>query len=276
MSENKHNEKSSARQRLQEQREKEKARARRGRQLKVAGAVVAVLAIAGGIAAWSASRGGNGEGGDFAMAKGTSDGDKPAVPVGQAQAPATLQVWEDFRCPACRQFEVQFRDVVHELVDSGQLRVDYHLATIIDNNTSGTGSLNAGNAALCAQDQGRFRDYHDVLYANQPDERQDTFADKKYLVKLAGKVPGLGTGRFRNCVEHGTYNAFVTKSAKAFSSSGFSGTPTILLNGKNLFEDQSAQITPQKFKEMVLAAAKGSAPSTGASPTATPPSGSPS
>lgn len=78
--------------------------------------------------------------------------DDLAIPVGAPDAPSTLTVWEDFRCPACAQFENAFRDTIHDLERAGQLKVEYHLATIIDGNMGGSGSLHAANAAACAQD----------------------------------------------------------------------------------------------------------------------------
>ncbi|GAA0485231.1 DsbA family protein [Streptomyces olivaceiscleroticus] len=245
----------SARERLQAQRDKEKARARRGRQAKVAAVVVAVLAVAAGIAIWATSTGGD-KSTPIAAPKGATGGDKPMVTVGRKSAPSTLQVWEDFRCPACKQFETGFRSTLHELQDNGQLRTDYHLALLIDGNMGGKGSLNAGNAALCAQDAGKFRDYHDVLFTNQPGEQQDRYKDKNYLIELAGKVPGLVTEDFRSCVHDGKYNGFVQKSHEAFQSGGFQGTPTVKLNGKDLLGDQGAHMTPQKLKQMVLDANK--------------------
>ncbi|MFH8343283.1 DsbA family protein [Streptomyces sp. NPDC018045] len=254
MSQNNQDKKSSARERLQAQRAKEKARERRGRQFKVAGAVVAVLAVAGGVAVWAASSGDDSGSGKVALPKGTRDSDKPAVPVGKKEAPSTLTVWEDFRCPACAQFEKGFRGAIHELEDAGLLKTDYHLATIIDGSMGGKGSVTAANAALCAQDAGRFREYHDVLFENQPPEQQDRFADKKYLIQLAGKVNGLGSDTFTQCVEKGTYTDFVYKSNGAFTNSGYRGTPTVLLNGENLADEKD--LTPDGLKQKVRAAAK--------------------
>ncbi|MEV0369531.1 thioredoxin domain-containing protein [Streptomyces sp. NPDC050636] len=262
MSQKNHDGQSSARERLQAQREKEKARARRRRQAVVAGSVVAVLAVAGGIAVWAASSRSNGDGGSTQVAfpKEVSGGDKPAVPVGAGDAPSTLTVWEDFRCPACQQFETGFRSTIHKLVNSGQLKTEYHLATIIDGNMGGKGSRNAANAALCAQDARKFREYHDVLYSNQPPEQQDKFADKQYLVQLAGKVKGLVTGPFTKCVNDGKYDSFVEKSNTAFTNSGFHGTPTVLLNGKDLSTVNGGRFSPVEFKKMVKDANKGKQP----------------
>ncbi|MFG2140605.1 DsbA family protein [Streptomyces sp. NPDC048650] len=262
MNQKNHDATRSARERLQAQRTKEEARARRGRQAIVAGSVVAVLAIAGGIATWASTSSGGGAGTDneTARPKLASGGDRPAVPVGAPDAPSTLTVWEDFRCPACQQFETGFRPVIHQLEDSGRLKAEYHLATIIDGNAGGKGSLTAGNAALCAQDAGRFREYHDVLYSHQPPEPQDRFADKKYLIQLAGKVKGLPSAAFTKCVDDGRYDDFVRKSNQAFTGSGYGGTPTVLLNGKDLSKEKGGRFTPADFKKMVLDANKGKQP----------------
>ncbi|MFJ9471045.1 DsbA family protein [Streptomyces caniferus] len=268
MSQKNHEGKRTARERMQEQREKERTRARRRRQAVVAGSVLAVLAVAGGIAIWATSSGGGKSSSDneTARPKQASGGSRPAIPVGAPNAPSTLTVWEDFRCPACQQFETGFRPVVHELEDSGRLKSEYHLVTIIDGNAGGKGSLNAANAALCAQDAGKFRAYHDVLYSHQPPETEDKFADKQYLLQLAGKVKGLVTPAFTTCVNDGRYDRFVQKSTDAFATSGYRGTPTVLLNGKDLAKEKGGRFTPADLKKMVLDADKGKQPGKSAAP----------
>ncbi|MEK8170356.1 thioredoxin domain-containing protein [Streptomyces sp. M19] len=97
--------------------------------------------------------------------------------------------------------------------------------TIIDGNLRGTGSLNAANAAACAQDAGRFPQYHDVLFANQPEETDDAYADKNRLIGLASQVKGLNTATFRDCVREGTHDGWVRASAEDFTKAGFGSTP---------------------------------------------------
>ena len=262
--------KRTARERLQEQRENDKAREKRKRTLIAVGAVVAVLAIAGGVAAIVAGHNSGGSGGAaVATPAGATGSGKLAILSGAADAPSTLTVYEDFRCPACDAFENGYRSTVHGLEDSGQVKVEYHLVRLIDGNLGGTGSLNAANAAACAQDQGKFRPFHDVLYENQPEESADKFADKAYLLRLAAKVPGLTTPAFTACVNSGTYDAWVKKSAAAFNTSGFNSTPTILLNGTNIYADQNNPLTPAKLKAKVAAANRGKKPGT-VTATATP------
>jgi protein-disulfide isomerase len=249
-----------AREALQEQREKEKAKAKRKRTLVVAAGVVAVLAIAAGIGVGVAG-GDDGDSdaasGQAASPKGAIGKDNLVIPVGAANAPSALTIYEDFRCPACDAFEKQFTPTIHTLEGAGKIRTEYHLVTLIDGNLGGSGSLRAGNAAACAQDQGRFRPYHDVLYANQPEERDDAYGDNATLLRLAGEVPGLRTAAFTACVNGGTYDDWMKKSNSAFNGSGFNSTPTILLNGKNIFGSGSPALTPASLTAMVDAANKG-------------------
>ncbi|MEU9729890.1 thioredoxin domain-containing protein [Streptomyces sp. NPDC048002] len=258
MSEKNREGKRTARDRMAAEREKQKTAEKRRRTLIVGASVVCVLGLAAVIGVIAANAGkddGSDSAGPVVAPSGAEGEDSLTIPVGEADAASTLVVWEDFRCPACKSFEDTYRSTIHELTDAGQLRVEYRLATIIDGNLGGTGSRNAANAAACAQDAGKFVEYHDVLYQNQPTETDDAFADNAKLFELAAKVDGLDTPAFRTCVEEGTHNSWVAKSNDAFRSGGFTGTPTVLLDGKNIYQDQS--MTPQKLKQQVQEAAQG-------------------
>lgn len=265
MSEKNEEGKRAARDRLVQQREQEKARERRRRTLIVSAAVVGVLGLAtviGVIAANSGGKGNKASGSGPAVApSGATGKDSLIIQVGADNAPSTLTVWEDFRCPVCAQFEEAFRDTIHELENTGQIKVQYHLATLIDGNLGGTGSLDAANAAACAQDVGKFSAYHDVLYRNQPPESDDAFGKSGKLIELAGKVEGLDTPAFRSCVEDGTHNTWVQKSNTAFQNGGFQGTPTALLNGESIFPKKGNEpITVANLKKWVAEANKGKQP----------------
>ncbi|MFJ8665883.1 thioredoxin domain-containing protein [Streptomyces sp. NPDC093600] len=271
MSENRDG-KQSARERLKEQRDRDKAREKQRRVLIVSAAVVGVLGLAAVVGVIAANTGGKGGGSDKAgpvvAPTGAVGGDQPAIPTGRADAPSTLTVWEDFRCPACTSFENAFRDTIHELEAAGALRTEYHLVTIIDGNMGGSGSLRAANAAACAQDAGKFTPYHDVLYMNQPPETDDAFAKNDKLLELAAKVPGLDTPAFRSCVEKGTHDSWIAKSTEAFRKGDFRGTPSVLLNGESIFPTKgNEQISPENLKKWVAEANKGKKPGT-ASPAA--------
>ncbi len=263
----------SARERLAQQRERDKGREKRRRTLIVSSAVVGVLALTAVIGLIAANVGKDGDdtaSGPAITPSGATGEASLTLPVGAPDAPSTLTIWEDFRCPVCAQFENAFRDTITELVEAGRLKVDYHLATIIDGNLGGKGSLRAANAAACAQDVGKFAPYHDVLFRNQPPEPDDAFAKNSRLIELAGEVKGLDTPEFRSCVEEGTHDSWVQKSDTAFREGGFQGTPTALLNGESIFPKKGdEQISVENLKKWVMEANKGKKPGT-ATPSAAP------
>ncbi|WP_055527457.1 DsbA family protein, partial [Streptomyces alboniger] len=190
MSEKNREAKRSARERLAEERERQKARDKKRRALIVAAAVVGVLGLAAVVGLLAANSGDDAKdtSGPLAVPKGATGKDELTLPLGKADARSTLTIWEDFRCPACKGFEDAFRSTIHDLADKGQLKVEYHLATLIDGNMGGSGSLRAANAAACAQDTGKFPAYHDVLFKNQPVETDDAFSKNDKLIDLAGQV----------------------------------------------------------------------------------------
>ncbi|RAJ90200.1 protein-disulfide isomerase [Streptomyces sp. PsTaAH-137] len=249
--------KRAARERLAAEREKQKSAEKRRRTLIVGATVVCVLGLAAVIGVVAANSGGDGDSdtasGPVSAPQGATGTDKLAIPVGEDTAKSTLTVWEDFRCPACKSVEDSYRTTLHELTDAGKLKIEYHLVTLIDGNMGGSGSLRAGNAAACAQDAGKFRDYHDVLYENQPEETDDAFSKNSKLIELAGKVDGLTTDTFTSCVNDGTHDSWVQQNYKKFQEDKLSGTPTMILNGKTL---DLNSLTPQKLKEQVEAADK--------------------
>jgi protein-disulfide isomerase len=232
--------KRAARDRLAAQREAEQRRQRRRRQWIIVGSVVAVVAVAVGIGVAVQSSGGKPK--PFVPVPGavvdpftrTADSLATAVPYGQAGAPVTMTVFEDFRCPVCRIFETGERSVYQAYVRAGKLRVLFHEVTLIDHNDGGSGSLRAGNAALCAQAAGHFQPYHDVLFDNQPDESDDAYADPDRLVELAKQVPGLDTPAFEACARGTTYEGVVQRNWNDFNALKLPGTPTVMLDGKQV------------------------------------------
>ena len=154
------------------------------------------------------------------------------IQIGSADAPVKMVIFEDFRCPVCQETETAVEPVYKKYVEAGKLQVTYHPARVIDNHDNGTGSLNGANAAACAQDAGQFVPMHDLMYANQPDEKTDGFADKKALLALAAQVPALKANTaFTDCVNKGQHDGWVQSNADNFNKIGLQGTPTLFIDG---------------------------------------------
>ncbi|MFC5905624.1 DsbA family protein [Streptacidiphilus monticola] len=181
--------------------------------------------------------------------------DGTVIVYGNPKATATLDVYEDFRCPVCGALERTDGKKIQELADNGTYKIRYHMGTFLDGNLGGSGSADALAAAGAVLNQGtaQFKAFHDLLYANQPaEETTDAFADANTLAALAAKVPGLNQQAYAAAVKAGTYKNWAADVSAAFDSSGVTGTPTLALNGKqlNVFSNQGP-ISPTAFEQLV-------------------------
>jgi protein-disulfide isomerase len=167
--------------------------------------------------------------------------DGVAVTVGKTGAKASIDVYADFLCPICGTFEKTYKSQIEQAVNDGKLQVRYHMVPLLTTKSSPPGySLDSANAALAAADAGKFVQFHDALFANQPEEGKRGY-DKAQLIKLGTDV-GITDAAFAQTVDAGTYNDQLTsafqqieadpKLAQDFGGgqSGF-GTPTVTSNG---------------------------------------------
>ncbi|MFI6351694.1 DsbA family protein [Streptomyces sp. NPDC050743] len=163
--------------------------------------------------------------------------DGTTITVGDPAAPVTVHLYEDPRCPVCKEFETTGgAPQLRAATVRREARTEYTLASFLDDRLTGSGSRKAVNALRAALDKGKFAEYHDVLYAHQPAESVDGFTDA-YLLKLAGRVPGLRGPDFDSAVKTMKYRSFVTRSEKAYEEAGGAqdpqgpGTPTAEIDG---------------------------------------------
>src|SRR5512138_2034855 len=88
--------------------------------------------------------------------------------LGDAKAPATIDVFEDFQCPACQYFTQSVEPlIIKNLVNTGKARYVFHNYPFLDDRVAASGgeSDQAANAAMCANEQGKFWEMHATLYA---------------------------------------------------------------------------------------------------------------
>ncbi|MFJ7907742.1 DsbA family protein [Kitasatospora sp. NPDC096204] len=257
MSEKNQEGKRTARERMLEQRAADEATSKRRKKLIVGGSVLAVIAAA--VITGVVVQNQRSKPETPAAAPAGTIGDKNlVVPVGAADAPSVLTVYEDPRCPACGTFEREFSSTIDQMEDAGKIYTNYHIVSFIDRAVGGKGSKTAANALGCAQDAGHFRDFHDVLYRNQPDETNDAFGDKNVLLGLAKQVNGLDTPEFQACVNDNKFGGWVAAVQQDFDKSSFKSTPTVLLNGQPIYpKNGSEEITPANLAKWVDAANQG-------------------
>jgi protein-disulfide isomerase len=236
----------------------EQAKARRRRQLLIGGLVVVVIAAAVGIgiAVQNHTNAVNSApaNGPLVFPAGAVAGGL-AIPYGTDQnAKVALTIYEDFRCPFCKEAETMFGPIYTADAQAGRIKVQYHLVDLIDQNDGGTGSIQAGNAAACAQGVGnaQFKAYHDVLFRNQPNESDDAYSSNALLISYAKQVPGLDDPAFESCVGSGRYQPWVKKNLAALTTAegGSASTPDYLINGTRFnLTTQSAAVQQAAFTD---------------------------
>lgn len=187
-------------------------------------------ASADGSSASSAGSEGSADG-EIAVPKGLP-ADASGLTVGKAGGPE-LALFEDFQCPACKAAEEVLGDEINKRIDAGELQVTYHAKTFLDR-LPGENSERAAGAAFCASDAGKFREYHDVIFANQPEEGVGYTDD---VLKGFGKEAGIegdALKTFESCVDDGTYRAYALKAEAYSNELGVTSTPTYFLNGQRM------------------------------------------
>jgi len=154
------------------------------------------------------------------------------VRYGADDATHVLSVYADLRCPYCKRLEHGLGAVMERAADEGRFAVDHHLATFLDDSVGGSGSMEALAALGAAADEGQkpFMHYLRALYADQPSESEDTFADRDTLLRLANQVTALHTDGFRQKVVDGAYLPWAAQVSAAFQTSGIQSTPTVLID----------------------------------------------
>ncbi|GAA4419885.1 thioredoxin domain-containing protein [Actinokineospora soli] len=114
--------------------------------------------------------------------------DGAVVIVGRDDARVTIDVYEDFLCPACRAFEEEHGEAVERAIAAGDLRVRYHLVNLLADRSDPVGySTDAATAALLAADAGAFPSFHKSLFADQPAEDARGW-DREQLIALGAAL----------------------------------------------------------------------------------------
>jgi protein-disulfide isomerase len=153
--------------------------------------------------------------------------DKAGVPA--------LDVYVDFQCPNCGRFEQQFGPALTELAKTGAVRYVVHMMSFLDAPLRNDSSKRATNAASCAADAGKFGEYHTAVFAAQPAEEGDGYTDAQLteLAKTAG-ISGPALTTWQQCTTEGRHDQYVADVAEASGRAGVTGTPTVMLNGKDI------------------------------------------
>jgi protein-disulfide isomerase len=155
------------------------------------------------------------------------------IAVGQADAKATIDIYQDYQCPVCRAYEQQVGPTIDKLINSGAAKVVYHPLAFLDRMSSTNYSTRASSAAGCVAGSGPqvFYQFNKLLYANQPEEGGSGLPGSK-IIALAGQAGAAPS--VADCINGKTYAKWAKALTESASRAGVNATPTVMVNGKQI------------------------------------------
>ncbi len=145
--------------------------------------------------------------------------------LGDHDAPITLIEFGDYQCHFCN---VHFHNTEHRLLENfiktGKVKMIFKDFTII-----GPDSVNAAHGTHCANDQGKFWEYHDILYNNWTGENNG-WASSDNLLRFAQEIE-LDIDQWSDCMIDEKYSLIISNSSKDARELGITGTPAFFVIG---------------------------------------------
>ena len=144
--------------------------------------------------------------------------------LGNPNARVTVVEFADFQCPFCGKYFKEVLPVLREkFIDTGKVRFVFMNFAFL-----GQESKDAAGAAKCAQDQGKFWEYHDYLYANQQGENMGAFSVGN-LREFAAEIK-LSPQEFNQCLDSKKHEKIINDEVATGRSFGVKGTPATFVD----------------------------------------------
>ena len=158
------------------------------------------------------------------------------VHLGDPNAPVKVDIYEDFRCSACKTYtETIEPSIIQAYVDTGLVYYTFHNYIVIDNYDQTDASYTAALAGMCAADQNLFWEYHQTLYANQVTEEAFLFTNER-LTQMAQNV-GIEVEAFNQCLDDKVHEDTIQSDTAQYEALVASQadtrrfTPSVFVNG---------------------------------------------
>jgi protein-disulfide isomerase len=153
------------------------------------------------------------------------------VAAGPADAPVQVLVFSDYMCPYCAQFALSVeKQIKSEFVEDGRVQFVYYDFPL---GGAHIHSFLAARAARCAEDQDRFWEYHDLLFARQSSWMVERTAPIGTLNAYADEL-GLNGNEFRGCLNSDRHADLVTANYVLGAQLGVNATPWVFVNGRRM------------------------------------------
>lgn len=143
--------------------------------------------------------------------------------MGSKHASITILEWGDYQCTFCYRFHQNSLKVLYEeYVETGKVNIVFK-----DFPLNGPDSILAAEATYCAQDQGKYWDYHNILYNNWAGERTG-WITRSSLIEFAQELD-LDVKQFTHCIDNHTYKTKILELEQFGKDIGVDATPTFLI-----------------------------------------------
>lgn len=200
--------------------------------------VAAVLIVAVVVAIMVGRPDSSGDASGSAIPVGVVEGKGGGILVNADPAKAgapTLDIYEDFQCPSCGDLEERVGAELGALAKAGEIRLVVHTLSFLDDNLRNDSSARSANAAACAADAGKFFDYHNAVFAAQPEQEGVGYTDAQ-LTEFAGTagITGAALDTWQKCTSSGQHDQYVTDVQESSDKAGVRSTPTVKLNGQDV------------------------------------------
>jgi protein-disulfide isomerase len=141
--------------------------------------------------------------------------------MGDPKAPITVYDFSDFQCPACQNLALNILpEVKRALIDQGKARWAYvHFPLTQAHEYAFTAAV----ASECVARQGKFWQYHDLIFQNQK------ALNRELLYTLAARLPGVSSEKFTACMNEKSVRDIVAGDAAIAEKLKFPGTPTLIV-----------------------------------------------
>jgi protein-disulfide isomerase len=170
---------------------------------------------------------------------------------GSEDAPITLVEFSDYQCPFCkRTFDDTIPDLKEKYINTGKIKHAYRDYPLPFHQNG----IPAAIAAECAKEQGKFWEYHDILFTKQ--EEWQNFSgnstNAKFKEYASTNITGLDTNKFNSCIDSQKYKEEVEKYIADGSTYEVLGTPTFYIGNEEKGYTQLVGAQPlASFKNII-------------------------
>lgn len=161
-----------------------------------------------------------------------------------SEGPITVDLYEDFICPACKSFTDQNGEQLDKYAADGEIALRFHPLGLLDNMSSTKYSSRSAAASVCAADEDKFSEYKTSLFAEQPPENGPGLTDEK-LIEIGEKAK-IG-GSFSQCVKDEKYRGWVDEQTQKATGEGVTSTPMVKVDGKKVETANLMQLLDEKI-----------------------------